>query len=190
MKKSQLWSQYLDANVSSQACSISRQQYQSAMARQRELIARIADQRQPETVACLGSGYLNDIPIDKLFERGKEVALVDWIGGVSREGIAGSIISNKNGSYHCLFCDKCIGSLYCSNFTDELMDEGVCSAFVPVKGETVTCGNYEPGPQPNFVVGDVTAGYSSRFAELVEHKISKCKSPKEVYSSHQNLRSG
>jgi hypothetical protein len=181
MKKTRLWTQYLDANVNSQACNTSRQQCQSAMARQRELIARIAEQRRPETIACLGSGYLNDIPIQKLFEPGKDVALVDWIDGVSREGVAGSIISTKDGSYHCLFCDKCIGSLYCSNFTEELIGEGVCSAFIPVEGETVTCGNYEPGLQPNFVAGDVTAGYSSNFAEAVEHKISKCKSPKEAF---------
>lgn len=184
MKKPQLWTQYLDADVNSQACNSSRRQCQSAMVRQRELIARITEQRRPETIACLGSGYLNDIPIQKLFEGGKDVALVDWIDGVSREGVAGSIISNQDGRYHCLFCDKCIGALYCSNFTNEIIDEGVCSAFEPVKGEhgeTVTCGNYEPGLQPNFVAGDVTAGYSSGFSEAVEHKINKCKSPKEAF---------
>ena len=180
-KKTQLWASYLQADVCQQACSTSRGQCHDALSRQRELIARITKILEPESIACLGSGYLNDIPINVLFEYGKDVALVDWIDGVSQQGVAGSIISKNNGSYNCLFCDKCIGSLYCSNFTNEVLDEGVCSAFVPVEGDTVTCQNYEPGLQPNYIASDVTAGYSSSFAELVENKITKCKTPKEAF---------
>lgn len=145
------------------------------------LIADIVDKTAPKTIACLGSGYLNDIPVATLFEQSKDVSLVDWIPGISREGVAGSIISKQGNRYHCLFCDKCIGALYCNNFTNEILDDGVCTAFVPVEHDTLTCKHYEPGLQPNFVAGDVTAGYSSRFAQLMENKVPRCKTPKEAF---------
>jgi len=175
------WASYLDAKVSELTSCLSQQQCHHATQRQREMLTELISRLAPRSVACLGSGYLNDLPLDTLFVTDREVALVDWIKGISQHGLAGKIIRQGDNSYRCLFCDNCVGTLYCKNFTNELLHNGVCSAFEPVVGHCISCKNYQPCQQPNFITADITAGYSSHFAQTMEKRISHCKSPKEAF---------
>jgi len=175
------WTSYLDAKVNELTMYISQQQCYRASEQQRENLSDLIHQLRPESVACLGSGYLNDFPIDVLFTPQRQVTLVDWIKDISLHGLAGKIISQGENEYSCLFCNNCIGSLYCKNFTNEFLNSGVCTAFEPVENMGITCKNYQPCVQPHFVTGDITAGYSSYFAQSMEKRIHHCKSPKEAF---------
>ena len=181
MQTSLSWSKYLDAKVDELTTYISQQQCYRASHHQRQMLSELVARLAPRSVACLGAGYLNDIPLDALLTHERDITLVDWIHGISRQGLAGKIIYQQNDEYDCLFCRNCIGARYCKNFTDQRLDDGVCSAFVPVIDHGVSCKNFEPHDQPNFVTADITAGYGSHFAQTMEKRISHCKTPKEAF---------
>lgn len=181
MDKSISWTEYLDARVDSHSFASSQKQCRSALSQQRELIGLLVKTLGARSITCLGSGYLNDLPVSILFADGNEVTLIDWIEGISREGVASQVIQKCGNEYHCLFCDKNIGSAYCKSFTNELLQEGVCTAFVPVEDTNLTCQNYRPNTEPRFIKCDITAGYSSYFAEVIGNKIRNCRTPKEAF---------
>ena len=182
LEKPITWTQYLDTKVSRESYAISQQQCGRALSYQRNIIGKLVRSLEPKTIACMGSGFLNDLPIRILFSQDTQVTLVDWIEGISQEGVSHQIISKSNDEYHCLFCDKNIGNAYCKNFTNELLTEGVCTAFVPVDGPSITCQNYEPNAEPKFLQCDITAGYGNHFANAMQKKINSCKTPKEVFT--------
>jgi len=175
------WAQYLETKVNQQSYAISMAQCRDALAGQREMIGHLVNVLGSRSIVCLGAGFLNDLPVSMLFSPETRVTLVDWIDGISQEGLANQIIHKLNDQYHCLFCDKNIGKLYCKSFTNELLSEGVCTAFMPVDEPNLTCQSYQSNIEPKFLRCDITAGYGHQFAETIQKKMRNCKTPKEAF---------
>lgn len=155
---------------------------------QRRIIHHLIDTYQPKRIACMGSGYLNDIPIKVLFTARRETYLIDWIDNISREGVKNRIISYKNGNHECLFCHHHLADKYCSNYSGVLSEEDqTCQAFSLVDEPVFACTNYKPGSLPNYVSHDVTNGHATNFAKRAEKIVSNSRTPKEAFVKAINL---
>ena len=100
------WEDYLGAPISREGFESCRGLYGTALKDQRDMLQGLYDACHPSRIACLGAGFLNDIPIAAFVGDGREIYLVDWVPDISREGFMGSIISQENNSYACLICSE------------------------------------------------------------------------------------
>ena len=176
------WEEYTHAPVSQEEFAQCRTVCGSALTEQRRLIQHLIEVLRPKQVAFLGSGYLNDIPTEVLFDEGRESYLVDWIAKVSEEGLRGSVIHQQEGTYQCLFCSCEDPALSCKAFDGDVATPNrVCGAFCPVRQPALCCDNYIPGEQPTFVTQDITAGRASRFAQRIGKLMSSCRTPEQAF---------
>lgn len=177
------WGDYLSAPLSPEQFSRSRGTYHRPMSVHRALMERLARQYHPSRIACLGSGFLNDIPIAAFIQEAEMLYLVDWIPGITRDGFAGSIIDSRDERLRCLLCDeKNSPETYCEAFRPPIRKPNqVCANFEPVPGMEHLCGNYVPGAQPNFLEADITLGRASGFARRSESVVAKGKTLRQVF---------
>lgn len=177
------WGDYLRVPLTPDHFSRSRETYLRPMRVHRELMERLARKYHPSRIACLGSGFLNDIPIEALIQEAEALFLVDWIPGISRKGFAGSIIDSKNEKFHCLLCEgRTPPETYCQAFQPPIRaPERVCANFEPAPGMEHQCVHYLPGAQPNFLEADITLGRGSGFARRSETLVGKGKNLRQVF---------
>lgn len=177
------WGDYLRAPLNPEQFSRSRATYHRPMRVHRGLMERLARQYHPSRIACLGAGFLNDLPIEAFIQEADALYLVDWIPGISREGFAGSIIESRDENFHCLLCDGRIPpEKYCGAFRPPIrVPEQVCASFEPVAGMEHLCALYAPGGQPKFLEADITLGRASGFARRLESLVAKGKTLRQVF---------
>ncbi len=154
---------------------------EKAFAAHKEILSKMIAMLRPGTVAILGAGYLNDIPLDDLVEENRKVYLVDWIENVTKIGVSRAIIQRNGDCHSCLFCKKGVGEKYCRNFTGIFAEDALCTSFEPLEEPFVTCKNYEPADEPAFIKADITGGVSRSFSAKIEKSIVSCKTPKEAF---------
>jgi hypothetical protein len=181
MNHSNFWNAYLRETAAGAGFESGLDHCRAALAHQRETLARLVHALHPDSVAVLGAGYLNDIPLADLVDGQTKLFLVDWKEDAPRVGMARSILRAENGQHHCLFCKTRAGQSYCGNFSDAPGDAGVCRAFRLESAPAVACAEYVPAEEPVFVRADVTGGVASRFAAAAEKIVAACHSPKEAF---------
>ncbi len=173
------WDEYLCAPL---PVSPHRQpQCEGGFAAARTCIERLLIQLKPGRVACLGSGSLNDIPMETLFGTADEIYLIDWVPNVSFEGVKQQIIEAAPAA-RCLFCGCQRPERLCRSFSGVRSDvDLVCKSFCPLEGPSLQCDNYVPGVEPHFVQADVTSGRASRFGRRMEKVVRRSDTPKEAF---------
>ena len=177
------WQQYLSVATGPQEFLLSRARCAAALVRQRQHIARLVDALEPENVTCLGAGYLNDIPVERLFTPTRQTVLVDWLSGATVQGIRGQLLNTgPNDQPACLFCDHDAAAQYCDGFRAPVaVTARVCSAYMPADGPVTSCGSYAPGIKPLHLTADVTAGIASAFATRVAPLMAQCRSAAQAF---------
>ncbi len=147
------------------------------------MIRRILVELRPQRIACLGSGYLNDIPLNDLVLTGGEVYLVDWISGISEEGFRGSLIQGANEEFSCFLCDeRCDPGRYCSAFQHTAGPLApVCDNFRLQEKPIPHCASYRHGVEPRFINADVTLGRASWFARRAKRVVHSSKSLEQSF---------
>ncbi|MCH8157612.1 MAG: hypothetical protein IID18_07680 [Nitrospinae bacterium] len=154
---------------------------------QRKRISQLYNKRSPKTVVCLGSGYLNDIPIDDIIKGGSRLFLVDWMKDASRQAFDYDVVTSYEGGYHCLICDTTGDPTdYCRRFSKPLKTslprgQKFCANFKPDKESRPACGSYQAGPNPGFLQADVTEGRASGFARRMENVLQRAKNPRAAF---------
>lgn len=176
------WDRYLSAPVGPSTCSECQRAFSAAFGRQREIIRQLMRDLRPGRVGCLGSGYLTDIPLAMIVEEGMEGYLVDWIEGISVEGVRGIVISEHEGKSACLFCSLPSPPTFCKAFREPIREPHLlCDAYAPLSKDNAACEHYSPGDQPNFVRHDITCGRASRFAERMWNIVLTATSPQQAF---------
>ena len=175
------WDSYLDAPLpKDKLLQFGRD---SAFDSQRERIDMLLRRFKPHRVACLGSGYLNDLPIESLFQIADETYFIDWLPNVSLLGLVRRIIQHAEGGTRCVFCECAHPERFCRRFTGSIGESpGVCTAFSGLEDSKIRCVNYEPGDDPRFVCADVTSGRASRFGQRVFNAVQKSDTPKQAFN--------
>ncbi|MCH8241983.1 MAG: hypothetical protein IH897_05155, partial [Planctomycetes bacterium] len=117
----------------------------SAFEGQRQHIEQLLRRFKPSRVACLGSGYLNDLPIESLFEVADETFFIDWLPNVSRLGLGRKIIQRSQVGARCVFCEFNCPERFCRAFSGPMRETArVCTAFSALEDSATECMNYEP----------------------------------------------
>lgn len=155
---------------------------EQAFIQQKQNIAELVHRLSPTSVAILGAGYLNDIPLTDLLAAGRQVYLVDWLEDAPVVGVSRLLLQQdeEDAQYRCLFCDMRTGKDYCKKFSGEYLAEGVCTAFLPSTVPYLTCENYEPSDEPRFIRADITGGIARSFAANIEEQLLFCSTPREA----------
>ena len=175
------WDSYLDTPLLEDG--ILQSGRNSAFDSQREHIDRLLRRFKPHRVACLGSGYLNDLPVEVLFEIADETYFIDWLPNVSLLGLGRRIIQHTEGGARCVFCECTRPERFCRGFTESKCESAsVCTANSAPEDSETQCVNYEPGDDPRFVRADVTSGRASRFGKRVFNTVQKCDTPKQAFN--------
>ena len=176
------WEEYTRAPVSQEEFAQCRIACGPALKEQRRLIQHLIEVLHPRQVAFFGSGYLNDIPVEVLFDEERDSYLVDWIPNISEEGLRGSVIHQEDATYHCVFCNCENPTRYCQAFDGDVATPNrVCGAFCPVRQPALCCRNYIPGEQPTFIIQDITAGRAVRFAQRIGKLVPSCQAPEQAF---------
>lgn len=175
------WDAYLDAPLVES--KLLQSKCDGAFASQRERIEVLLRKFKPSRVACLGSGFLNDLPIELLFETANETFFIDWLPDVSRLGLRKRIIQQDQDGSRCVFCKCSSPERFCRGFSGTTDGEmAVCSAFSSPDASGDRCESYDPGEEPQFVCADVTSGRASRFGQRVFAAIQRSDSPKQAFN--------
>ncbi len=166
MKKTTFWDSYLSMDTNKEQFKERLCLCEHAFAAHKENISKLITSLNPSSIAVLGSGYLNDIPLQNLIQENRKVYLIDWIENVSKVGVSKHIICrSEDNCPSCLFCSKGTSDRYCKNYTGELLRDGVCTGYQPVKEPFDTCKNYDPATDPYFMKADITGGVARGFSE-------------------------
>ncbi|PHR93990.1 MAG: hypothetical protein COA78_32200 [Blastopirellula sp.] len=182
MIQSIFWDSYLAADVQSANLKQRLCACEAAFADHKSNIAKLIQQQNPTSVAILGAGYLNDIPLDDLVHGDRKVYLVDWIDDVSKVGVSNKILcTTDEGNTSCLFCSEKDPKSFCTNYTGELLSDGLCTGYEPLSQPLDTCKNYEPGTNPRFLKADITGGVAVNFSKDMEKAIRNCKTAKQAF---------
>lgn len=181
MPNSTFWNSYLSPGLDGSSVQDKFNTYNEGFSQHRETITCMINMLQPSSVAILGSGFLNDIPVSDLVQQNRDIYFVDWIDDISQLGMSRSIIHKEDdGGYSCLFCSHCTGPEYCRNFTDVVEGENVCSEFEAEEHSHDACKKYQPTEQPKFIKADITAGVGRSFSEKIEKRLNNCKTVKDA----------
>ncbi|HEY5603547.1 MAG TPA: hypothetical protein VIM41_10585 [Gammaproteobacteria bacterium] len=182
MEKSYFWNSYISAIGKTAIAGENFCRCEQAFAEHKQNIARLIHTLAPDSVAILGAGYLNDIPLAELLEDGRTVYLVDWLEQAPKVGVSRLLLrKDHQNNYNCLFCKMSAGAEYCKNFTGEFAGEGVCTAFEAVAQPFVTCKHYEPAVEPRFIKADITGGVARSFTAKIEKQMKSCKTAKDAF---------
>lgn len=153
----------------------------AAFDQQRQSIEELIQRLKPRTVGCLGSGFLNDIPIESLFHTAHEIYFIDWIANVSMQGVRHRILE-ETPLVRCLFCACDQPRRFCEAFSGRAAEtDMVCTSFCPAEGPSLQCENYVPGTEPRFIQADVTAGRGSRFGKRIHRVVAQSNTPKQAF---------
>lgn len=174
-----LWDDYVASDLSPALLARCSAQTGPALRSQRERIASLLESVRPRRVAVMGSGYLNDVPLDELLGVAEQLYLIDWVPKLSEEGTRAHIVSAVTGEEgnRCLACSQGHDAgLFCEAFVEPTID-GRCKNFVLHETSENGCSSYAPGIEPTFIVADVTAGRATRFARSVDSVLRRANSP-------------
>ena len=178
------WSEYCNAQIDPHVVESYRTRCATAFRDQRDNLTKLYRAFKPKQIACMGAGFLNDIPINLFLRGGSHVALIDWVPRVSEHGFQRDLIRREGKQYTCLACE--LGSCpedVCQKFTRTYSGHGkVCDNFQPVDGPSCQCASYAPGSEPRFVQADVTQGCASEFAQRVPPLGQTCKTASQCFS--------
>jgi hypothetical protein len=176
------WDDYVRPSASLGTWFASREAHAAAFDDQRRLIADLLTAHRPQRVACLGSGHLNDLPVAALLSPERDNFWVDWVAGISVEGVRGTTISESEGQPSCLFCTCPVPQRYCGGYRGPVAErEQVCAAFEAIPEPSLHCANYAPGNDPVFLVHDVTSGRGTRFARRADRMVRASTRPEEAF---------
>lgn len=175
------WDRYLDAPLIEER--LRQPGCESAFSDQRATMDQLVRRLKPSSVACLGSGYLNDLPLQTLFEVANETYFIDWLPDVSSLGLHRRIIHRSVGELRCILCQCAQPERYCKAFSgSSYASMQVCTAFDAPEMDPVQCSNYTPGDHPHFVNADITSGRASRFGRRIFDSIDHSDSPKQAFT--------
>jgi len=182
LEKSYFWNTYISHYRDHSITHANFRLCEQAFAVHKENIANLVHNLDPESIAILGAGYLNDIPFADLVEEGRNIFLVDWLENAPKIGVSRLLLrKEKEDKINCLFCKMSTGAEYCKNFTGKFIGEGVCTAFEAVEEPFLTCRRYEPANEPRFIKADITGGVARSFAGKIEKYITSCKTAKDAF---------
>ncbi len=152
---------------------------------QREKIRNLFTALSPGSVLCMGSGYLNDIPVKDFLRSGASIYLVDWAKNISREAFIMDIVSEDIEGHNCCISQAKDSPKYCNNYLAPkvLGKKNVCARFKTDDDVSSHCMNFEFGSEPSFLEEDVTQGKASAFARRISEVISQTNSPKAIYKN-------
>ena len=180
------WNDYLAVSDPEAAFDACHSRCRGTFLRQREIIAGVVEAMRPKTVACLGSGLLNDIPYRRLVRAGATLHLVDWLPGIAEAGVARSIIElGEGGGPACVYC--ALGNdrarAHCRRFTPPASPAaGVCDQFRPTPEPPLACLSFDRGEQPECHAEDATGGYASAFAAQVRDGLEGARTWKKAFA--------
>ncbi len=185
------WEDYLNPAGAADAFAACRLQWGPRFGRQRDRIEHLFEALGAQSVACLGAGVLNDIPLAAFLGAGADVHLVDWLPDAPQIGIAGSIIArDRNDDWSCLFCRLAPQSIdkFCANF-DGVAAPGsrICKVFQPGPGAPPTCLSYRRGSLPYIHRQDATGGYASAFGVMIGAEIEDATSWRQAFRRANTL---
>lgn len=181
MPNSTFWDSYLSPGLDESSVQDKFCPYKQGFSHHREAIAHLIELLAPDSVAILGSGFLNDVPVSDIVRESRDIYFVDWIENISQLGMSRSIIQKDDGgSCNCLFCCNCAGTEFCGSFSGVIEGKNVCSEFQAADESFPACKNYQPASQPNFIKADITAGVGRSFSEKIEKRLNNCKTVKEA----------
>ncbi len=178
------WEGYLKSNQGLDDC---RQKCWTTFSGQRARIRNLFLALLPKTVVCMGSGYLNDIPLEDFVKAGCKIVFVDWVKDLSRNAYLQDIVKKKLGDYQCLICQtQGNPKNFCSNYhirkkVDPESPPDYCDYFQASKGGIPQCVHFELGLTPEFLEEDVTQGAAGGFANQLTRILPKAKTPKMVF---------
>ncbi|MBZ5528019.1 MAG: hypothetical protein LAN71_08980 [Acidobacteriia bacterium] len=151
---------------------------------ERENLTQLYRRFKPKEIGCLGSGCLNDVPVEVFLRGGSRVCLVDWIPGISEKSFAFGLIRPRDTGYACLLCNlPGGGAKFCKNFKAPARSAHVCDNFCLLEGDPPRCTRYETGVQPRFLAGDATLGRATSFAAGAERIVASANSLTECFQS-------
>jgi hypothetical protein len=180
------WDEYLTPRGAFSEC---REKCLNSFINQRERIRNLFLTLSPENVVCLGSGYLNDVPIEDFLEAGASIYLVDWVRNLSQEAFHRDVVKECDDGVKCFACQSQYDpGQYCTNYdgldvSSEEQKREVCSSFKKSNSSPSLCETFEFGTHPVFIEGDATQGRASFFAHRVSEMIPRAKNPKVVFKN-------
>ena len=156
---------------------------EQALAIHKENISKLIESLDPASIAVLGSGYINYILLHDLIKKNRKVYSIDCIENISKTGVSKKpICRSENNCPNCLFCLISNSSYYCKNYTRELLEDGNCSSYAPVKKPFDTCENYDPATDPIFIKANIIGGVAKNFSEKIEAEIASFKTPTQAFT--------
>ena len=180
------WDDYLrlpDASLASRECHL---RCKNRFDLHRNNIQRVFDATRPDSVACLGTGVLNDIPYRWMVEAGASIHLVDWLPGIIDAGLALSIIGqDEHGQPNCIYCTSAIDcpEQYCRHYRESRESvQAVCDRFMPTSEPPLRCKAFERAEFPIVHHEDVTRGYASEFGRGVDDELRGVRSWKQAFA--------
>ncbi|MCH8313010.1 MAG: hypothetical protein IID17_08505 [Nitrospinae bacterium] len=182
------WGEYL-THPGEAALSKCRENCSNSFINQRNRIRDLYSALSPKNVVCIGSGYLNDIPIEDFVKAGSTIYLVDWVKDLSQLAYCKDVITECKGRYQCFICQtKYDPRQYCTNYQEldvspKEHKQDVCSSFIKSNISPSLCENFEFGTNPVFIDMDATQGRADVFARRVSEMISRAKTPKAVFKN-------
>jgi len=187
MGSSFFWQQYVADQAEPNLTSGNFNMYEQAFVEQKQNIADLILGLSPASVAILGAGYLNDIPLAELLSEDRTIYLVDWQDQAPKNGVTRRVLQQDDeNQYRCLCCNKHSGKDYCDNFSGKYLDDGVCTSFRPVNDPYLTCESYQPAKEPHFIRADITSGVARSFAAHMEEHLMFCSSPHGAFLRAMN----
>ncbi|MBC8287898.1 MAG: hypothetical protein H8E42_10545 [Nitrospinae bacterium] len=176
------WENYLTPIGKFEAC---RSNCLGSFFPQRKKIHNLFEILSPRSVLCMGSGYLNDIPIEDFLKAGASIYLVDWAKNISREAYCKDIVAKEEGGYNCCISKAKDPQKYCQNFVTQKLfrNQNVCAGFKASAEAPSLCASFEFNSEPSFLEEDVTQGKASAFAARISSMLPEAKSPKAVFKN-------
>ena len=85
--------------------------------RPEENIGKLCGILHPATIVCMGSGYLNDIPLDDMIAVNADIYFAEWIDGITQQAFHHDLVRQIADRFICLAC-QCSGdpAKYCKNY--------------------------------------------------------------------------
>ncbi len=191
MKTVQDWQEYSRPRAVS--VEYHRRKTSNFLTGQQANISALIGVLQPESVLCMGAGYLTDSPMEDLAAQGCAVHLADWLPDVSRHAFLHDLVQLVGERYACLVCRQAKNPTdYCGNFNLETnltsradrvaADATVCGNFEVDEARPPHCRAYLPGINPIFHEADVTQGRAVDFAEQIPKLIARTKPPRKSFA--------
>jgi len=179
------WETYLSPRDAAALFRTCGQRYGPAFAPLRGVVKRLIERTGPKTVACLGAGVLNDLPLNALVRSGAELHLVDWLPDIIDSGLAASIIERPGDAEpSCVFCalDESVAQDYCQNYCGpKPVKTEVCPGYICEPPDLNACAAYQRGTRPRVHRADVTGGYASEFAKRCERILRNATTWRQVF---------